>query len=270
MQDLFNQAAHPAARNSETSPVPARPRLVQLPYAGAFRPPHERDATQQRLPFTVDVVRSDLDMADAFQLAQNAYGRHVPEMVYDSAIPGLADLEPGYVVLIARSKFDGTAVGTMKIQVNTHERLNLERSVTLPDWLEGCSQAGANRLGVSAGAAGRMVKLALFKAYFLYCVENEIDWMVIAARKPLDRTYQDLQFKDVFGPGEFVPLAHAANIPHRVMAFEVATAEQRWRAAHHPLYDFIFATRHPDIAVVQHQLSLPVTRQEEQHLSAAA
>lgn len=252
------------------TPEAARPRLVQLPYAGTFRPLREREPNQQRLPFTVEVVRSDADLAAAFHLAQNAYGRHVPEMVYDEPAPTMSELEPGYMVLLARSKFDGMPVGTMKIQTNAYGRLNLERSLTLPDWLAGRSQAGANRLGVRGGAAGRMVKLALFKAYFLYCLEEEIDWMVIAARTPLDKTYADLDFQDVFGPGEFVPLAHAANIPHRVMAFEVATAEERWRAAHHPLYDFIFATRHADIAVAQHHLSLPIAEATRDQMVAAA
>jgi hypothetical protein len=71
--------------------------------------------------------------------------------------------------------------------------------------------------------------------------------VVIAARTPLDRQYAALLFRDVYGEKEFIPLAHAANIPHRVMAFEVGTAERRWHAADHPLYDFMITTHHPDI-----------------------
>jgi hypothetical protein len=46
-----------------------------------------------------------------------------------------------------------------------------------------------------------------------------------------------------------VPLRHVGNIPHRVMAFEMATAEARWQAARHPLFNFFRRTRHPDIDV---------------------
>jgi len=248
----------------------SRPLPVQLPYPGRFRAAPERQAGgDQRLPFTVSVVETDEALEAAFNLAQSAYGRHVPDLLYPDDVPSMAELDEGYLVLLARSKFDNSPVGTMKIQRNSHTRLNIERSLKLPLWLEGSSQAGANRLGVAAGSAGRMVKLALFKAYYLYCVQEEIDWMVIAARQPLDRAYADLLFKDVFGENEFLPLAHAANIPHRVMAFEVATAGQRWKAAQHPLHDFIFATRHPDITVDQLDLSLPLGEATVRHLNAA-
>ena len=61
-----------------------------------------------------------------------------------------------------------------------------------------------------------------------------------------DRPYEAALFKDVF-PGELVPLRHAGNIPHRVLAFEVGTAAERWAAVDHPLSKFMVHTRHPDI-----------------------
>ena len=215
---------------------------------------------QERLPFTVSIVTTDKEMSEAFHLAEAAYRRHVGELVYATEAPSVSDREDGYAVLLARSKFDDAPVGTMKIQITHGGRLNIEQSVALPSWLAGQSLAGANRLGVSSGGAGRMVKLALFKAYYLYCLQAEIDWMVIAARTPLDKQYADMMFQDVFGDHEFVPLAHAANIPHRVMAFDVAGAAARWGAVRHPLYNFIFATRHSDIRVAQSHLSLPLER----------
>ena len=39
------------------------------------------------------------------------------------------------------------------------------------------------------------------------------------------------------------------NIPHRVMAFEIATGEARWSAAQHPLLTFFKHTVHPDIDI---------------------
>jgi len=63
----------------------------------------------------------------------------------------------------------------------------------------------------------------------------------------LDRQYEGLLFKDVFPNLGFIPMKHVGNLPHRVLAFEVATAQIRWKAASHPLYDFIFETNHPDL-----------------------
>ena len=46
-----------------------------------------------------------------------------------------------------------------------------------------------------------------------------------------------------------IPLRHVGNIAHRVMSFEIASGEQRWAAANHPLLGFFRHTQHPDIAV---------------------
>ena len=94
---------------------------------------------------------------------------------------------------------------------------------------------------------GRLVKTALFKSFFLYCKNEGIEWMVIAGRAPIDRMYERLLFSDVYPGMGFIPLQHANNMPHRVMSFEVGTAEQRWAAVKHPLFDYIFRTHHPDL-----------------------
>jgi hypothetical protein len=231
-----NKHAVPTANHTATSSVIAAPRAIRL-----------REGGNSRLPFTVRVVDDNESLASALRIRQAAYQRHVPDFARTMDQPESYDREPGGLVLLAESKLTRTPVGTMRIQTNCYRPLALEQSLDLPDWLSGRRLVGATRLGVEAGEPGRMVKTALFKAFFLYCVREGIDWMVIAARTPLDRQYAALLFCDVFGEKQFIPLAHAANIPHRVMAFEVGSAEPRWREARHPLYDFIFVTRHPDI-----------------------
>jgi hypothetical protein len=121
--------------------------------------------------------------------------------------------------------------------------------VTLPAGLRGRVLAEVTRLGVGEGRIGSVVKLALMKALFEYCEEAGVEWMIATGRAPIDRQYEQLLFQDVFGAGELVPLRHVGNIPHRVMAFEVSTAEARWRAASHPLIKFFRETRHPDIDI---------------------
>jgi len=69
-------------------------------------------------------------------------------------------------------------------------------SVELPEWLKATPRSEANRLGISEGRIGRLVKHLLFKAYFQYCALAGIEWMVIAARSPLDRQYDALLFND--------------------------------------------------------------------------
>lgn len=201
---------------------------------------------EERLPFTVRVVRDDEALHKAVAVRQAAYARHMPALAERLGAPEANDNDPGSVVLLAESKMDGSPLGTMRIQTNRYNPLSIEQGVELPAWLSDKTQAEATRLGVDQGRTGRLVKTTLFKAFFLYCVEANIDYMVIGARSPLDRMYEALLFQDLF-PGQYIPMRHFNNIPHRVLAFEVGTAEERWASAKHPLYDFVFRTRHPDL-----------------------
>ena len=202
--------------------------------------------TEERLPFTVRVVRDEQALHKAITIRQAAYARHVPEFAAKLGAPEPNDHDQGSVILLAESKMDGSPVGTMRIQTNRFRDLAIAQSVELPAWLNNRRMAEATRLGVALGRTGRVVKTALFKAYFLYCQEANIEWMVISARPPLDRQYEALMFHDLF-PGQTIPMRHVNNIPHCVLAFEVGTAEERWAEAHHPLFKFVFETQHPDI-----------------------
>jgi hypothetical protein len=211
----------------------------------------ETSMLTERLPFRIRLATNEEQMQKVVQVRYAAYARHVPEFAERLKEPEANDFIPGTYILLAESKLDGTALGTMRIQTNRYERLPMERSVLLPEWLQGLTLLEATRLGVSEGGIGRVVKAALLKACFTYSKRAMVDWMVITARKPLDRQYDSLMFEDVFSAGEFIPMAHVGNIPHRVMAIDVHTAESRWEKAHHPLYKFMCRTSHPDIDVVQ-------------------
>jgi hypothetical protein len=204
-------------------------------------------SSPQRMPFTVRIARSESELHQAVQIRHAAYARHVPALAQLLQAPEPGDHDAGAVVLLAESKLDGAPLGTMRIQTNCHHALALEQSVALPAWLRHSKLAEATRLGVCASRIGRVVKILLFKAFYLYCRRAGIDWMVIGARAPLDRQYEALLFQDVFPGRGFVPLAHAGNIPHRVLAFELASAEARWRQAEHSLYGLFCRTHHPDI-----------------------
>ena len=208
----------------------------------------------ERLPFTIRVASDESGLQKAVQMRRAAYGRHLPEFAENMTIEA-ADRVTGTAVLLAESRLDGGTLGTMRIQMNVHGPLPLEQSVRLPDWLSTGRLAEATRLGVAGGTIGRMVKVALCKALFMYCGEQGVDWMVITARAPLDREYEAMLFGDVFGKPEFFPMAHVGGMPHRVLAKPVAVARQRWAQANHRLYKFVFETHHPDIDVASNGLN---------------
>jgi hypothetical protein len=203
----------------------------------------------ERLPFTIRRVEDEQSLWKAVRVRHAAYARHVPEFARTLALPEAADYDDDTLVLLAESKLDGTPLGSTRIRTNSFRPLGVEESVMLPDWLDGRRLVEATRLGVDEGRVGRLVKMALIKACFMYCQENDIEWSVATARPPVDRHYEQLMFIDVFADQEPIPLRHVGNIPHRVMAFEIATFQQRWADAKHPLLDFFFNTHHPDIDI---------------------
>ncbi|MFC5512886.1 hypothetical protein ACFPOU_17425 [Massilia jejuensis] len=205
--------------------------------------------TVENLPFTIRRVRNEDELLKAVQIRHAAYARHVPEFARSLALPEDADYESDTVVLLAESKLDGTPLGTARIRTNIHHPLHIEESVALPHWLQGRTLGEVERLGVSQGRIGHVVKVALVKAFFEYFEKSGLEYAVISGRTPVDRQYEQLLFLDVFGKNEMVPLRHIGNIPHRIMAFEIATGEARWRAAGHPLLKFFRHTHHPDIDV---------------------
>lgn len=224
-------------------------RLPQTGFAVTDDLPHasQLKMVEEVLPFTVRLVGDDDDLSKAIKIRYSAYARHLPAFAETLKVPESTDGDEGVVVLLAESKLDGSPLGTMRIQTNEFRPLSLEQSIQLPDWLKGRRLAEATRLGVTDGKGGRLVTTVLFKAFYLYCKLTGIEWMVIAGRTPIDRQYERLLFEDVFPHVGYVALAHAGNLPHRIMCSSVETAEARWRVARNPLFDFAFRTFHPDI-----------------------
>lgn len=221
-------------------PKASRTRTARAPVAGG---------AIERLPFTVRRVETEADLLKAVRIRHAAYARHVPDFARSLAQPEAADYDADTIVLLAESKLDGTPIGSTRIRTNLYRPLGVEESIVLPDWLQGKRLVEATRLGIDEGRVGRMVKIALIKACFMYCEDNAIDYSVATGRPPVDRQYDQLMFVDVFPELGLVPLRHVGNIPHRIMAFEIATFQQRWAEARHPMLNFFFHTHHPDIDI---------------------
>ncbi|MBI5109897.1 MAG: hypothetical protein HZA62_14260 [Rhodocyclales bacterium] len=205
------------------------------------------DRITESLPFVIRCVRDEAELAKAVAIRRSAYGRHVPELAARFTTPEPSDLDGSSRVLVALAKLDGMPLGSMRYRTNQYQPLDLEQSVSLPAALRNRVLTEATRLAVSQAAVGRVVKAMLMKAMFLQCEAGGIDCIVAAARHPMDRFYQWLYFEDVFPGGDFIPMAHAGMIPHRVMCCDVVATKRRWQAVDHPWYSLFFETRHPDI-----------------------
>jgi hypothetical protein len=201
------------------------------------------------LGFTLQLASSYEDLLDACRVRSQAYGHHLPEIGHRLAEPDELDFALGTTVFVCRDKSEGRAVGTMRIQSSAFGPLLMESSFDLPPWLRGSTRAEVTRLAVSVGA-DPLVRLSLWKASYLFCVANHLDWMVIGARnEALIRNYRRLGFVDAFGPDQLMPLAHTGGVPHRILAFDNTSARQRWSEMRHPLFRFVFETEHADLKV---------------------
>lgn len=198
------------------------------------------------LPFTVRVAQGEADLRRAAEIRHAAYGRHLPAALTEGLRePEPLDREPGVAVLLARSKVDGSVLGTLRLQTNACRPLALEQSFDLPNAMATAPCAEVTRLAVAQAAHSRMVKTLMLKAAYFWCEQQGVRYVLVTARAPLDRQYARLMFRDVRPEAGFVPLAHVFNLPHRVMVCDIAAA--RAEGTDHPLYEFWFGTDHPDI-----------------------
>ena len=200
-----------------------------------------------QLSFTVRLASSWDDLARSAAVRAVSYGHHVAELRSILAEPDDVDLEPGTVVFVCEDKASGRVVGTARVQTSTTSSLLVEQSVSLPAEILDHARAEITRLA-SVQGADPLVKIALMKAGYLYCLANQVRWLVIGARKEaLIRQYVRLGFSDVFDDSRRVALAYAGGFPHRILQFDVTAAEREWFARKHPLYGFMKNTVHADI-----------------------
>jgi hypothetical protein len=204
------------------------------------------DALNERLPFRVKIATAD-ELRAVARLRAVAYGKHLPALAARLLQPEAADFELGNEVFVAVSKLDGSMLGTLRTHSNLFKPLPLEASMELPARFQGRRLIEATRLSVLGNLQASLVRNALFKTFFQYCLSQKADWMLAAGRRPVDRLYDTMLWRDVDGVGNLYPMAHAAGVPHRVMCMAPVEAEPIWRAADHPLFRFAFQTVHPDL-----------------------
>lgn len=200
------------------------------------------------------------DLVDACSVRSRCYGHHMDSLRTALAQPDAIDLASGTTTFICRDKATDEAVGTARVQVSLHGPLLIDRCVELPPDMQHQSRAEITRLSALPGA-DPLVKLALMKAGYLYCLANQVRWMVIGARnEALIRQYRRLGLCDLHAQAEPVALSYAGGLPHRILKFDVTAAERNWSAISHPLYPFMVGTVHPDIQLFpSRRIARPVT-----------
>ena len=198
----------------------------------------------QELPFTVHIA-SACQIKQAVDLRAERYSWHQPEVGALLQVPEPEDHEPGCEVFIVSSKLDGQTLATLRAHTNALKPLPLEASIALPADYAGQRLVEVTRLAVAAGA-GSVARDALFKALFIRCQQLGVARFVITSRHPVDRMYQKMGFRDVFGNCVHHMMSHVDGMPLRVMTLPIDHAFSQLPVG---LHNFMFHTRHPDILI---------------------
>ena len=198
------------------------------------------------LSFTLRRAETHRDLIRACQVRAAAYGYKNPAYRESMAQPDVIDASPATTVFLCEDKISGDAVGTMRVQTRKSGdgELEMERHLKLPEFLERTACAEVTRLAAPVGS-DPFVRLALWKAAYLFSSSRAISWIVMSVRKPsLIRAYERMGSKDVFPdqPGFFLP--YVGNLPHRIYALDIDNFYDFWNDNRHPLLEFMTATRH--------------------------
>jgi hypothetical protein len=204
------------------------------------------------LSFTLKRADTHRDLVRACKVRADAYGYKVPEYRESMAQPDAIDESPWTTIFLCEDKQSGEAVGTMRVQTREHDRgeLEMERYVTLPDHLRKATCAEVTRLAAPVGS-DPFVRLALWKAAYLFSASRGISWIVMSVRKPsLIRAYERMGSKDVFPDrADGFMLPYVGNKPHRIYALDIDNFYGFWSDSKHPLLEFMTATNHEDIRI---------------------
>jgi hypothetical protein len=207
---------------------------------------------RELLTFTLKRAETRDDLLRACQIRAEAYGHKVPEYRDSMSQPDAIDASPWTTVFICEDKLSGRAIGTMRVQIRRLDRgeLAMERYVTLPEYLRRATCAEVTRLAAPVGV-DPFVRLALWKAAYLFSITEAVSWIVMTVRKPsLIRAYERMGSINVFAGDErgFV-LPYVGTLPHHIYALDIDNFYAYWSDSKHPLLEFMTATDHTDIII---------------------
>jgi len=209
-------------------------------------------------PFVVRLASSERDLLDVVGLRSQTYSRHNAPAARLVRSPEDQDLRGDGVVLVARSKLDDTAVGSVRVQTRVRRPLMVESAMELPDDVTAANPIELMRGSITNGIAGRMVSASLAKTTFLLCHRFSFSHVIVTCREPVDLMYRAYRFDELLG-GALIDLPYSPGARHKVLCLPMDKAPERWQRHNQPLFDFMMNVEHPDIQVdfeqVRHQLA---------------
>lgn len=188
----------------------------------------------------VHKVVTEQDFRDAMEVRAKGYGKYFKTEVVDAH-----DSASNCTLLIARDA-QNLPLGTIRLLNRLRGPVEVDGILDLACLLGSSpdSVMEATRLSVPAGPHSRRVKLLLWKALMLQCRAESLATILICVRKGAVRDYERLMFNNL-GPSGRFEHPKLKSVVHETYITDVASVEERFREAKHPLHSFFFEEQHP-------------------------
>lgn len=191
---------------------------------------------------SVRIARTQADLEKALQVRWLGYKK------YESfSQPEMEELDHGTnCTILFAEDLEKNPLGTLRILDHRRGPIELQKFLNVDELLpQTGSIAEATRFSVPRSARSPRVKLLLWKAFYLFCVQRKIDYMVVSMRPAAAGDYQRLQFTRA--EGGCYSHATLGNLPHETYYLHVPTAPQVFRLHNNTLLSFFTETIHPEI-----------------------
>lgn len=200
------------------------------------------------LPFSIKVAQSTADLHELVELRYEAYSRHRAPGAERLISPEEQDRGDDAVLLLARSNFDGSVVGSVRIQTRLARALMVESAMQLPADIARGAPIELMRGSVKNGVQGRLVAATLAKASFQIAEKCGFSHIIVTCRTPVNFIYRAYCFDELLD-GEFIDLPYSPGAKHQVLSLPVIDARFRWQEQNPSLYRFMVESPHPEIEI---------------------
>ncbi len=192
------------------------------------------------------IVRRALSQEDkekVYELRWKGYQKYKYNFQAKEDIIDEFDNSNNVTLLLALTE-DNIPLGTMRILDQSQGKIELQSYFDLNSILTLNEQpvAEASRLSIPYSQDSKLVKLYLWKSYFLYCQLHSLKTMVIFISKGSTRDYRMLLFEDCGSNGVFT-LPYCSSEQH-TYKLELEGLELKYKLNQHPYHDFFFVENH--------------------------
>ncbi|MCP4747141.1 MAG: hypothetical protein GY874_13525, partial [Desulfobacteraceae bacterium] len=155
------------------------------------------------------------------------------------------EIAPNETIFLAIDRCN-QPVGTLRVLDERGGNIELEQFLNIDMLLDDSERpcAEATRFTVPFRHPDALIiKLLLWKSYYLFCKVNKVQTALISSRPIYSRNYEYLSFIDLGESGKYYH-THLKNKLHRTYKIDITSIETKWLKLQHPLRNFFFDTNH--------------------------